>query len=107
MGSATRNTRNARTRWMRAFFIGLIAAAALAGCKRNESGQLPEASGEPIKAQATKVEGFALVGAYPDQHDGDLAIALEFSRPLVSSQDFDALLAKLNCKAAKYTVKKF
>ena len=92
MGSATRNTRNARTRWMRAFFIGLIAAAALAGCKRNESGQLPEASGEPIKAQAAKVEGFALVGAYPDQHDGDLAIALEFSRPLVSSQDFDALL---------------
>ena len=92
MGSATRNTRNARTRWMRAFFIGLIAAAALAGCKRNESGQLPEASGEPIKAKAAKVEGFALVGAYPDQHDGDLAIALEFSRPLVSSQDFDALL---------------
>ena len=92
MGSATRNTRNARTRWMRAFFIGLIAAAALAGCKRNESGQLPEASGEPIKAQVAKVEGFALVGAYPDQHDGDLAIALEFSRPLVSSQDFDALL---------------
>ncbi|CAN7379726.1 alpha-2-macroglobulin [Pseudoxanthomonas sp. LjRoot168] len=77
---------------MRAFFIGLIAAASLAGCKRNESGQLPEASGEPIKAQAAKVEGFALVGVYPDQHDGDLAIALEFSRPLVSSQDFDTLL---------------
>ena len=100
MGSATRNTRNARTRWMRAFFIGLIAAAALAGCKRNESGQLPEASGEPIKAQAAKVEGFALVGAYPDQHDGDLAIALEFSRPLVSSQDFDALLAVKDANGA-------
>ena len=100
MGSATRNTRNARTRWMRAFFIGLIAAAALAGCKRNESGQLPEASGEPIKAQATKVEGFALVGAYPDQHDGDLAIALEFSRPLVSSQDFDALLVVKDANGA-------
>ena len=100
MGSATRNTRNARTRWMRAFFIGLIAAAALAGCKRNESGQLPEASGEPIKAQAAKVEGFALVGAYPDQHDGDLAIALEFSRPLVSSQDFDALLVVKDAKGA-------
>lgn len=92
MGSAIRNTRSARSRWMRAFFIGLIAAASLAGCKRNESGQLPEASGEPIKAQAAKVEGFALVGVYPDQHDGDLAIALEFSRPLVSSQDFDTLL---------------
>ncbi|MCH2093070.1 MAG: alpha-2-macroglobulin family protein [Pseudoxanthomonas sp.] len=85
---------------MRAFFIGLIAAAALAGCKRNESGQLPEASGEPIKAQATKVEGFALVGAYPDQHDGDLAIALEFSRPLVSSQDFDALLVVKDANGA-------
>ena len=100
MGSATRNTRNARTRWMRAYFIGLIAAAALAGCKRNESGQLPEASGEPIKAQAAKVEGFALVGAYPDQHDGDLAIALEFSRPLVSSQDFDALLVVKDANGA-------
>ncbi len=100
MGSATRNTRNARTRWMRAFFIGLIAATALAGCKRNESGQLPEASGEPIKAQAAKVEGFALVGAYPDQHDGDLAIALEFSRPLVSSQDFDALLVVKDANGA-------
>jgi len=100
MGSATRNTRNARTRWMRAFFIGLIAAAALTGCKRNESGQLPEASGEPIKAQAAKVEGFALVGAYPDQHDGDLAIALEFSRPLVSSQDFDALLVVKDANGA-------
>ena len=100
MGSATLNTRNARTRWMRAFFIGLIAATALAGCKRNESGQLPEASGEPIKAQAAKVEGFALVGAYPDQHDGDLAIALEFSRPLVSSQDFDALLVVKDANGA-------
>nr|WP_298133059.1 alpha-2-macroglobulin [uncultured Pseudoxanthomonas sp.] len=85
---------------MRAFFIGLLAAAALAGCKRNESGQLPEASGEPIKAQAATVDGFALVGAYPDQHDGDLAIALEFSRPLVSSQDFDALLVVKDANGA-------
>ncbi|KRA51386.1 hypothetical protein ASD77_15970 [Pseudoxanthomonas sp. Root65] len=85
---------------MRAFFIGLLAAAALAGCKRNESGQLPEASGEPIKAQAAQVDGFALVGAYPDQHDGDLAIALEFSRPLVSSQDFDALLVVKDANGA-------
>ncbi len=100
MGSATGNIRNARTRWMRAFFIGVIAVSALAACKRNESGQLPEASGEPIKAQAAKVEGFALVGAYPDQHDGDLAIALEFSRPLVGSQDFDALLVVKDANGA-------
>ncbi len=100
MGSASRNTPNARNRWMRAFFIGLIAATALAGCKRNESGQLPEASGDPIKAQAAKVDGFALVGAYPDQHDGDLTIALEFSRPLVSSQDFDTLLVVKDANGA-------
>lgn len=100
MGSVDRNGNNARSRWMRAFFIGLLAATALAGCKRNESGQLPEASGEPIKAQAAKVEGFALVGAYPDQHDGDLAIALEFSRPLVSSQDFDTLLVVKDANGA-------
>ena len=100
MGSVDGNSNNARSRWMRAFFIGLLAAAALAGCKRNESGQLPEASGEPIKAQAATVDGFALVGAYPDQHDGDLAIALEFSRPLVSSQDFDALLVVKDANGA-------
>jgi len=100
MGSVDGNSNNARSRWMRAFFIGLLAAAALAGCKRNESGQLPEASGEPIKAQAAQVDGFALVGAYPDQHDGDLAIALEFSRPLVSSQDFDALLVVKDANGA-------
>lgn len=100
MGSVDGNGNNARSRWMRAFFIGLLAATALAGCKRNESGQLPEASGEPIKARAAKVEGFALVGAYPDQHDGDLAIALEFSRPLVSSQDFDTLLVVKDANGA-------
>ncbi|MBA3929866.1 MAG: hypothetical protein C0521_09795 [Xanthomonas sp.] len=92
---------NARIPRMRAFFIVLLAAATLlGGCKRNETGQLPEASGEPIKAQAAKVDGFALVGAYPDQHDGDLAIALEFSRPLVSSQDFDTLLVVKDANGA-------
>ncbi|CAN4278947.1 alpha-2-macroglobulin family protein [Pseudoxanthomonas sp. LjRoot125] len=100
MGSVHRNRTNARSRWVRAFFIALLAATAVAGCKRNETGQLPEASGEPIKAEAARVEGFALVGAYPDQHDGDLAIALEFSRPLVSSQDFDDLLVVKDANGA-------
>ncbi|MGR4877583.1 alpha-2-macroglobulin family protein [Pseudoxanthomonas sp. LARHCG66] len=100
MGSLYRNWTNARGHWVRAFFVVLLAAAALAGCKRNETGQLPDISGEPIKAKAEKVEGFALVGAYPDQHDGDLAIALEFSRPLVSSQDFDTLLVVKDANGA-------
>ncbi len=84
----------------RAFLIATLALLAVAGCKRNETGQLPEPSGEPVKAQREAVEGFALVGAYPDQRDGSLAIALEFSRPLVSSQDFDALLAVKDANGA-------
>ncbi|HLM53345.1 MAG TPA: alpha-2-macroglobulin [Pseudoxanthomonas sp.] len=76
----------------RAFFA-LALTLLLGACERNQTGQLPAVSGEPIKATQEKVEGFALANAYPDQHDSDLAIALEFSRPLVGSQNFDRLLA--------------
>ncbi|MET0582363.1 MAG: alpha-2-macroglobulin, partial [Pseudoxanthomonas sp.] len=85
---------------MRAFFVSMFLLLALAACKRNESGQLPEPSGEPIEAQKAEVKGFALVSAYPDEHDNDLSIALEFSRPLVGSQNFDALLAVTDDKGA-------
>ncbi len=71
----------------------LAAVALIAGCKRNESGQLPGASGEAIKATQEEVKGFAMLRAYPDQQRGDgLALAVEFSRPLVGTQDFDKLL---------------
>ena len=64
------------------------------GCKRDADGQLPEISGEKIAAKRATVQGFGLVAAYPDQEDDDeLAIALEFSRPLVGTQEFDALIA--------------
>ncbi len=69
-----------------------LALLALAGCKRNEGGQLPAVSGEAIQAQRAEIEGFGLVRAWPDQVDGSLAIALEFSQPLVGTQDFDKLL---------------
>ncbi|MET1161476.1 MAG: alpha-2-macroglobulin, partial [Pseudoxanthomonas sp.] len=85
---------------MRAFFVSMLLLLALGACKRNESGQLPEPSGEPIEAQKAEVKGFALVSAYPDEHDNDLSIALEFSRPLVGSQNFDALLAVTDDKGA-------
>src|SRR5690606_40374714 len=39
-----------------------------------------------------QVEGFGLVRAFPDQGRDSLAIALEFSRPLVGTQDFDKLV---------------
>ncbi len=78
---------------MRSAALVLAAVALFAGCKRNDSGQLPGASGEAIQAQREEVKGFALVRTYPDQQRGDgLALAVEFSRPLVGTQDFDKLL---------------
>ena len=78
----------------RALALLLLAAlaAGLPACKRNPSGQLPAASGEAIKGKREAVKGFALVRAYPDQGRDDLAIAVEFSRPLVGTQEFDKLL---------------
>src|SRR3546814_483952 len=72
--------------------VVLLLAIGLAACKRSPQGQLPEASGEPVKAERAQVEGFALVRAYPDQSEDSLAIALEFSQPLVGTQDFDELV---------------
>ncbi len=81
--------------WMRAYAgvaMALLLLAMLAGCKRNESGQLPAVSGEAIQAQREQIEGFGLVRAWPDQTNEGLAIALEFSQPLVGTQDFDKLV---------------
>jgi uncharacterized protein YfaS (alpha-2-macroglobulin family) len=74
------------------FFI-MMALLAIAGCKRNETGQLPAASGEVVQVKRQEMAGFGVVSMYPDQRGGNLAIAVEFSRPLVGSQDFDNLLA--------------
>ncbi|HEX7991059.1 MAG TPA: MG2 domain-containing protein, partial [Stenotrophomonas sp.] len=77
-------------RWAAA---ALVALALVAGCSRNETGQLPGASGEAIQTKQEEVKGFAMLRAYPDQKSGDgLALAVEFSRPLVGTQDFDKLL---------------
>lgn len=70
----------------------LLLVLGIAACKRSPQGQLPEVSGEPVKAQRAQVQGFALVRAFPDQQGDALAIVLEFSRPLVGTQDFDRLL---------------
>jgi uncharacterized protein YfaS (alpha-2-macroglobulin family) len=64
------------------------------GCKRDADGQLPQVGGEKIAAKREVVKGFGLVAAYPDQAgDDELAIALEFSRALVGTQEFDSLIA--------------
>ncbi|NUS59893.1 MAG: alpha-2-macroglobulin family protein, partial [Lysobacter sp.] len=70
-----------------------LSLVCLAGCKPDAGGQLPEVSGEKIAAAKAKPAGFALVAAYPDQAGDTLAIALEFTKPLVGTQDFDQLLS--------------
>lgn len=62
-----------------------------AGCRR-DTGQLPEVSGQAIRSERDAVQGFALLRAYPDQGEDSLALAVEFSRPLVGTQNFDRLL---------------
>ncbi|NIK34881.1 hypothetical protein FHY15_004074 [Xanthomonas arboricola] len=80
------------TRRMFLWVVLLGVAIGAVACKRNESGQLPAASGEAIKADKQAITGFALARAYPDQTGDGLSLALEFSRPLVGTQDFDALV---------------
>ena len=45
-----------------------------------------------IATKAEQVKEFTLLRAYPDQKNDGLSLALEFSRPLVGTQDFDALV---------------
>ena len=87
-----RNGNLVMTATMAKWLFVLLLAIAAVGCKRNEQGQLPTVSGEAIKAERQEIKGFALVRAYPDQGRDSLAIALEFSQPLVGTQDFDKLI---------------
>ena len=86
--------RQRKAAWQRWFgtFVVCVSLALGAGCDRGKGGQLPEAGGEAIKASRAPVEGFGVVRAWADQSGDALAVAVEFSRPLVGTQDFDALL---------------
>ncbi|PPT37463.1 hypothetical protein XarjCFBP7653_15030 [Xanthomonas arboricola] len=92
MDSRESGMRWSGTRRMLLWVVLLCVAIGAVACKRNESGQLPAASGEAIKADKQAITGFALARAYPDQTSDGLSLALEFSRPLVGTQDFDALV---------------
>ncbi|PPU30652.1 hypothetical protein XspCFBP7912_15740 [Xanthomonas sp. CFBP 7912] len=92
MDSRESGMRASGTRRMLLWVVLLTVAIGAVACKRNESGQLPAASGEAIKADKQAITGFALARAYPDQTSDGLSLALEFSRPLVGTQDFDAVV---------------
>ena len=70
----------------------LLLVVGLPACKRNTSGQLPTAGGEAIVAQRAALTGFVVARAYPEQRPDGLAVTLEFTRPLVGTQNFDQLL---------------
>ncbi|WP_374014070.1 alpha-2-macroglobulin [Pseudoxanthomonas koreensis] len=78
--------------WRAMALMLALAMVLLPGCRRDPGGQLPQAGGEKLQAEREEVTGFALLRAWPDQSEGRLAIAMEFSRPLVGTQDFDSLL---------------
>ena len=58
-----------------------------------------------IQAQREQIEGFGLVRAWPDQTNEGLAIALEFSQPLVGTQDFDKLVTFAETIAARLSAR--
>ena len=83
----------------------LLCAAlfALAACSRPEPA-LPQAQGTPPPAKPAEAKPadteFALSAAHAAQYQGQLALVLEFSQPLVGAQTFDDLLAVKDPKGA-------
>ncbi|TDR43967.1 hypothetical protein DFR29_106109 [Tahibacter aquaticus] len=88
--------------WCRGWALAVLSAGLLlAACDRS-SPPLPQAQGTPPPraAEAPRPQGFALVSANAAQYQGQLALALEFSQPLVGTQAFDPLLGVKDAKGA-------
>ena len=81
-----------------AFFVACVLACTLVACKR-DANQVPALQGaeKPIDVRG-KVVGFGLVAAGRGEQNGDTALELEFSQPLVSTQEFDQLLVVKGAK---------
>lgn len=79
----------------------VLAMLLVVGACRRDDNELPDVQGGEDRAAVAAepaVQGFGLARAWPDKHDGDLALALEFSRPLVGTQSFDELIAVTGAK---------
>ena len=81
--------------------LSVIVAFALLACGRQHD-SVPAVQGkQPIAAAASKADeprGLALAAAHPEQYQGQLAIALEFTQALVGTQAFDTLLTVTDAK---------
>jgi uncharacterized protein YfaS (alpha-2-macroglobulin family) len=92
-----------RLRFAAAALASVVFSLALFGCGRPQD-KVPDVQGKkPVAAEAAKPEkaqGFALTSAHPEQYQGQLAIALEFSQPVVGTQAFDTLIAVTDAQGA-------
>ncbi|HSX61887.1 MAG TPA: alpha-2-macroglobulin [Tahibacter sp.] len=80
----------------------LCIAVFLAACNRSEP-KLPQAQGTPpaapVEAKPASAD-FAIAAANAAPYQGQLAVALEFTQPLVGAQTFDDLLSVKDAKGA-------
>lgn len=78
--------------------LALVCALLVAGCNR-PADKVPEVQGKkPIVAEAPppkaeQPQGFALASANAEPYEGQLALILAFSQPIVGTQAFDTLIA--------------
>jgi uncharacterized protein YfaS (alpha-2-macroglobulin family) len=96
--------RSSAPRLRRAAATTCVAAMlALSACTRQPDG-VPTVQGKkPVAAEPAKTEkpqGFALASARAEQYQGQLAITLEFTQPLVGTQAFDTLIGVTDAKGA-------
>ncbi len=93
--------------------LGRVGAAAVvslllfAGCGKPPSG-VPDLQGgkPPVQAEAATpaaTAGFAIASARAEQHQGQLALAIEFTQAVAGSQSFDDLIAVTDSKGAAVT----
>ncbi|HVT33631.1 MAG TPA: alpha-2-macroglobulin, partial [Rhodanobacteraceae bacterium] len=79
--------------------VWLVFAALVAGGCNRPADHVPDVQGKkPVAAEAASPKqaapkGFALASANAEPHDGQLALTLGFTEPLVGTQAFDTLIA--------------
>ena len=83
---------------------GLLFAVLLAACKPSPQTTSPPQGSPPVapanEPAAASADGFRLSSVRATQREGSLALALEFSQPLVGTQAFDTVITVKDDKGA-------